>query len=166
VTGEYGRDDAAGTGREEAGHRGDADRSTRAAGSVRSAAPADRSALRDLQRHLPERSPDLLDYGVAVGDVLVSTAGGTPVGYLLTVHGDGAHVAELVVAPGRRREGWATALLDALFGSLADGERVTVAVDPHNDAARALYERQGFSLVERREEYFADGPALLLALAV
>jgi ribosomal protein S18 acetylase RimI-like enzyme len=143
------------------GDRGDAD-----PGTVRRATPADRPALRGLQRGLPERSPELLDYGVAVGDVLVSAADGTPVGYLLPVHGDGAHVAELVVAPRHRRTGRATALLDALFDSLAGGGRVTVAVAPSNGGARALYERYGFEVVERREGYFADGPALLLALTV
>lgn len=73
---------------------------------------------------------------------------------------DGAHLAELVVAPDRRREGRASALLDRLLAA-ADGP-VTVAVAPGNEAARALYRTRGFEAVERREGYFASGPALWL----
>ncbi|MFC4357304.1 GNAT family N-acetyltransferase [Halobium salinum] len=133
---------------------------------IRRATTADRPTLVDLQRRLPERSPELLDYGVVVGDVLVSTAGGRPVGYLLPAHGDGAHVAELVVGENHRREGRATALLDALFDSLPPGDEVTIAVAPDNDAALALYEGYGFEVVEEREGYFAGGPALVLSRSV
>lgn len=133
---------------------------------VRRATSSDRSALVALQRHLPERSPDLLDYGIVVGDVLVATEADVPVGYLLPVRGDGAHVAELAVAPEHRREGRATALLDALFDSLPAGAAVTVAVSPDNGAALALYEGRGFAVEAEREGYFASGPALLLSRTV
>jgi ribosomal protein S18 acetylase RimI-like enzyme len=39
----------------------------------------------------------------------------------------------------------------------------TVAVAPENAAARALYASLGFEERERREGYFASGPALLLS---
>lgn len=70
------------------------------------------------------------------------------------------HLAELAVAPDRRREGRASALLGRLFAS-TDGP-VTVAVAPDNRAARALYRAHGFERAARREAYFASGPALWL----
>jgi ribosomal-protein-alanine N-acetyltransferase len=88
---------------------------------------------------------------------------GVPVGYLLPVRGDPAHVAELAVSPDRRREGRATALLDAFFASLSPGTRVTIAVAPDNEAALSLYREYGFVEYGRREEYFESGPALVLA---
>lgn len=77
--------------------------------------------------------------------------------------GRGAHLAELVVAPGFRREGRATALLDRLI-AVAEGP-ITVAVRPDNDPALALYRSRGFDRVERREGYFEAGPALWLVRA-
>lgn len=74
--------------------------------------------------------------------------------------GRGAHLAELAVAPGFRREGRATALLDRLL-AVADGP-VTVAVRPDNDPALALYRSRGFERAERRPDYFESGPALWL----
>lgn len=72
----------------------------------------------------------------------------------------GAHLAELVIAPGFRREGRARTLLDRLFAA-TDGP-ITVAVAPENEAARGLYRSAGFERIGRREEYFASGPALWL----
>ncbi|MFB6159790.1 MAG: GNAT family N-acetyltransferase [Haloferacaceae archaeon] len=71
-----------------------------------------------------------------------------------------AHLAELVVAPDRRRRGHGGALLDAL---LARADRVTVRVAPDNEAALALYRSRGFERVGREPDAFADGPALVLA---
>jgi len=74
--------------------------------------------------------------------------------------GRGSHLAELVVSPGFRREGRATALLSRLL-AVADGP-VTVAVRPEDDPALALYRSLGFERVGRREDYFDGGPALWL----
>lgn len=78
----------------------------------------------------------------------------------VTHGGRGAHLAELVVAPGFRREGRATALLDRLL-AVADGP-VTAAVRPGDDPALALYRSLGFERVGRREDYFDAGPAVWL----
>lgn len=156
--------------------------------AIRVATPADRPALAQLQSHLPEPAPDLLRVGLAADDVLVSTvrggfepAGsgadgaddafakrddavppvGTPVGYLLAVRGGAdLHIAELVVAPARRREGRASALVDAAIEE-ADG-RTTLAVAADNGAARSLYREKGFQVFDRREGHFASGTALFL----
>lgn len=126
---------------------------------IRNATPADRPTILRLQSSLPESTPCLLD---GVGTVLVSVdETDTPVGYLLAVVGDGAHVAELVVAPDHRREGRATRLLRTLLENV-DG-RVTVATTPDNDAAIELYRSLGFEVVERRPDYYESGPGLLLA---
>ncbi|WP_224334558.1 GNAT family N-acetyltransferase [Haloprofundus halobius] len=130
---------------------------------IRLARPADRPALASVQSALTEPSPKLLRWSIDTGTVLVSTVDGTPVGYLLSVYGDEVHVAEIAVAPEHRREGRASALLSTLVASLEPGTRVTVAVEPGNDAARALYESAGFRQVRRDNSYFEGGAALILA---
>lgn len=127
---------------------------------IRRARPTDGSRLHRLQSLLPRQSPDLLDYGIAVGDVLVSTAEGQVVAYILPVPGDGVHLAELVVDAAYRREGHATALLDAVCDPLDDGDEVTLAVAPDNEGAQSLYRATGFEAVETRPDYFGGDPAL------
>jgi ribosomal protein S18 acetylase RimI-like enzyme len=139
---------------------------TRRTARTRRARPTDGTRLDRLQSLLPRQSPDLLEYGIAVGDVVVSTAEGSVVGYVLPVYGDGVHVAELVVAPDHRREGRATELLDAVGESLGDDDEVTLAVAPENEGARSFYRAIGFDEVERREEYFDGDPALWLVKSV
>lgn len=133
---------------------------------IRRARPTDGTALRRLQSLLPRQSPDLLDYGITIGDVFVAMDDETAVGYLLPVYGDGAHVAELVVDTDHRRDGHGTALLDAVEASLGDGDEVTLAVTPDNDGARAFYREYGFDEMERRPEYFEGDPALWLVKSV
>ncbi|KTG09378.1 hypothetical protein AUR64_16500 [Haloprofundus marisrubri] len=130
---------------------------------IRPARPAERRTLASIQSLLTEPSPELLEWGVGAGNVFVSTANGTPVGYLLAVYGEEVHVAELAVQPDHRREGRARALLSNLLRSLDDETRVTVAVEPDNEAARELYRSVGFEQVRRDETYFEDGAALILA---
>ncbi|ELZ56164.1 MULTISPECIES: GNAT family N-acetyltransferase [Halorubrum] len=130
---------------------------------VRPGRPGDADRIRELQSHLRQPSPDLLEYGLAVGAARVSVADGRVVGYLLPVDGPnrrGVHLAELVVAPAFRREGRGRALLRAAIAD-ADGP-VTLQAHPDNDAALALYESLGFEVVERRPDAYADGDALVL----
>lgn len=132
---------------------------------VRTARPTDAGRIRSLQSHLRQPSPDLLEYGLAVGTVLVSVDDDRVVGYLLPVDAPdrpGVHLAELVVAPDRRREGRARGLLRAAVGD-ADGP-VTLQTHPENDAALALYDDVGFEVVERRPDEYPDGDALFLRL--
>lgn len=135
--------------------------SVRAAGSIRPARPEDEQPLRALQSLLPEPSPGLLTVAISSGTVLVSTEADRPVGYLLPLYGDGAHVAELAVAATHRREGRATALLGALAALLPDGERITLLVERENRAARACYEAAGFRERARRPDAFESGEGVL-----
>lgn|GEM_PF-805272 len=89
-----------------------------------------------------------------------------PIGYVFAMPGDdSAYVAELVVAPDRRREGIASRLFAQLFDRLEDRSvrLVTLAVSPDNDEAREFYEEWGFRAVDRDPEYYDGDPALLLA---
>ena len=153
---------------------------------IRSARPADADRLRELQSFLRQPNPDVLEYGLAVGDALVSVAergaGGAGesdetvrsdhhrgtervVGYLLPVDGPtraGVHLAELAVAPTHRREGRARGLLAAVIAD-ADGP-VTLQAHPDNDGALALYDEFGFDVVGRRANAYPDGDALALRL--
>lgn len=100
--------------------------------------------------------------GLSVG----ADGDGLPVGYVLATAGpEAAHVAELVVAPAHRREGRGHRLLTAALARLreTDATRVELAVAPDNDAARRLYESFGFAETRREEDYYEDGPAVLLS---
>ncbi|NHN47100.1 GNAT family N-acetyltransferase [Halostella sp. JP-L12] len=144
---------------------------------IRAATPADLPALRALQSLLPETAPELLLASidgpgivlVSVGDESVGPlddAHGLPVGYVLaTVGPETAHIAELVVAPARRREGRGRRLLAAALARLraTDATRVELAVNPDNDTARRLYESFGFEEMRREAEYYESGPAVLLS---
>ncbi|MFB6123148.1 MAG: GNAT family N-acetyltransferase [Haloferacaceae archaeon] len=127
---------------------------------IRVATTDDASALSRLQAHLSSPAPDLLRVALAAGDVLVSDVEGDPVAYVLTIpdgEGTTVHVGELVVDPPHRREGRAAALLDAVARG---AERVTLTVEPDNEAAIACYRACGFERVARLDGYFEDGPAL------
>lgn len=133
---------------------------------IRDARPGDLPALLAVQSELSRPNPDLLRVAVeGVGVVLVSTDGDRPVGYVLLVPGgDAAYLAEIAVHPEHRREGRASGLLDAATERAADAgcERVTLAVSPENDGARACYENAGFAVQERDETYYDGDPALLM----
>jgi ribosomal protein S18 acetylase RimI-like enzyme len=126
-------------------------------GSSTSATTADRPALSSF------------DLFVAVDETRAV------VGYLLAVRGDPTHVAEVVVDADHRRQGYGRALVDRLRGELAErhgdagdrsGHRVTLAVSPDNDGARAFYQSLDFTVARREDDYFDGAPALLLVTSV
>ncbi|UVE50631.1 GNAT family N-acetyltransferase [Haloferax larsenii] len=126
---------------------------------MRPARPGDRAAVSSLQQLISEPSPELLDAWPAVGTLLVSVdTADRPVGYLLAT---GDHVAELAVSPEARREGRATALVDALRARRGDAS-LTVLVHPDNEAARACYEALGFRRDGRVADAFEDADAIRL----
>jgi ribosomal-protein-alanine N-acetyltransferase len=146
---------------------------------IRRARPEDRERLREVQTHLREPNPPLLDYAIdgppltlvstarreaprsgSGEERLATTSDDDPVGYLVAFHDDETgYVAEIVVTPAYRREGRARRLLAAAFDSLreAGGDRIRLAVHLDNDAARILYESMGFEEVSREEGHYEDG---------
>jgi len=130
-----------------------------ATGGVRNTTSSSSAASQNASRSENANVSDLLDVG---GDRDCRR----PIGYVFAMPSDDrAYVAELVVAPDRRREGVASQLFTRLFDRL--GERgvrlVTLAVSPDNDDAREFYEEWGFRTVDRDPEYYDGDPALLLA---
>ncbi len=81
-----------------------------------------------------------------------------PVGYVLGV---GAHVVELAVVPDARREGRATALIEA-YHDLHPAASLTLLVHPENEVARACYETLGFQYDERIAGEFDGDDAIRL----
>lgn len=125
---------------------------------VRPATPVDLPALRALQRCLDEPVPGLFD-DLPPGVTLVSIAEGVPVGYVHAFTGAVAHVAELVVAPARRREGRGRRLLLALLPRLRSrGCRAAeLVVAAGNEPARSLYETLGFEPAATLPGYYEEG---------
>jgi [ribosomal protein S18]-alanine N-acetyltransferase len=67
------------------------------------------------------------------------------------------HVMDVAVAPDRRREGIATALLEDLLARIGDPQaQFTLEVRPSNAGAIALYEQHGFRAAGRRRRYYQD----------
>jgi len=84
---------------------------------------------------------------------------GTLVGYLvLSRYVDAWHVMNVAVAPERRRQGIASALLRRLFELTKDDalRGYTLEVRVSNTAAIALYERFGFRPKGVRRGYYTD----------
>ena len=67
------------------------------------------------------------------------------------------HLMNVAVAPARRREGVAAALLSRLFDEADQpGEQYTLEVRPSNAGAIALYESFGFKRAGLRKGYYHD----------
>lgn len=123
---------------------------------IREGRPRDRPTVRRLQQHLPEPAPELLD-PVAGGELLVSTADGAVVGYLLYFSGEPVYAAELVVHPDYRRAGRGRALFRTLFDQLEPGTEVVLRVAVDNEGAQSLYDELGFERVAVEPDAYDDG---------
>ena len=78
-------------------------------------------------------------------------------GYVVAWHVmDEGELANLAVAPSRRRQGIATALLDAVLNDATGRgtKEIYLEVRESNAAARALYSARGFDEVGRRKGYY------------
>lgn len=132
---------------------------------IRDAVPADRPAVARLQQRLPEPAPELLD-PIAGGELLVSTADGAVVGYLLWFPGDPTYAAELVVHPDYRREGRARALFQEMFDRTPEGTAVELRVAAENEGAQRLYDEFGFERVAVEPDAYDDGAGYRLRAVV
>lgn len=83
--------------------------------------------------------------------------GGMVCGYgLLSAAASEAHVLNVCIDPGRRRNGLARLLMARLLDDARGlgAQRVFLEVRPSNTGAVALYEDLGFNLVSRRPNYY------------
>jgi ribosomal-protein-alanine N-acetyltransferase len=132
---------------------------------IRPATADDLARLQRIRNWLPEPTPGLLETAVSEeGSVLVSTADGVPVGYVLTMIANDAYIAELVVEPTYREEGRATRLIGAALDMARDSgcSNVSLTVHEENEVAQSLYESLGFECRGREADYYADGADGLL----
>jgi len=123
-------------------------------------APADESAVRSLQSHLPHADPGLVTAALSgpfLGRVAVTD---TVVGYAVALPAAETALSELVVAPEHRREGHARRLLEAVAAA-ADAERLVVTTPAADDAAVDFYAAAGFERDARIEGFYDDGAAAL-----
>ena len=98
---------------------------------------------------------------------LIAAAGETVLGYANFLHVlDEGDIGNVAVAPERRRQGIADALLDALCARAAalDLAFLTLEVRASNAPAIALYRKHGFQTVGQRRNYYQkpDEDALLM----
>ena len=92
-----------------------------------------------------------------------------PVGLLLArAAADEAEILTLAVLPRRRRRGIAGHLMAHLvaWAATVDATRLFLEVAEDNVAARALYERSGFSVAGHRKDYYSRGRDALLLVRV
>lgn len=73
--------------------------------------------------------------------------------------GDVAELQRIAVAPTHRRSGLATGLLDAVLAAAGRtaADRLLLEVREDNRGAVAFYARAGFTEIDRRPRYYADG---------
>lgn len=87
-----------------------------------------------------------------------ATASRRPIGFITVRHAAGeGEVLTMAVHPRHRRAGLGRMLLDAALRhfSAERVEEVFLEVDPHNEAALALYRGSGFVPVGERPDYYA-----------
>jgi ribosomal-protein-alanine N-acetyltransferase len=88
---------------------------------------------------------------------LAAVRGSEIVGYVICAkYAEAYHVMTLATAPDHRREGIASALLDAVIERAGEDASYTLEVRVSNTGAIALYERYGFRGVGTRPRYYAD----------
>lgn len=91
------------------------------------------------------------------GIARVAVRGDDVVGYCIAWKvGDEAELANIAVAPARRREGIGARLLDDLLAVVdaPPGATLYLEVRASNAAAQALYRRRGFEAAGRRKAYY------------
>ena len=99
----------------------------------------------------------VLELSKPSGIRLAAVRGQKIVGYVFCARYDEAyHVMTLATAPEHRREGIASALLEAVMERAGADANYTLEARVSNLGAIALYERYGFRGVGTRPRYYAD----------
>lgn len=129
---------------------------------IREATEADLPKLRAIQQTaLDEPWPDLLSTAGPGSPLILVAVAPTPVGYAVAIPGEmETYLAELAVEPDARRNGYGTALLDAVLARTTG--RLELTVQESDDGAREFYDSHGFEVSERLEGYYKSGAGLLL----
>lgn len=132
--------------------------------SVASAARLARVHASSFDRPWPEAEFASLLHMPSTLGLSVSTGAGLAGFVLVRIALDEAEILTIAVNPDARRSGVGRTLMAAMEASLADSgvSRVFLEVSTQNTAARALYERQGFSRVGLRRGYYGDGTDALV----
>ncbi len=107
----------------------------------------------------PKLFEEEIDRSFSDALVAVREEDGAVVGYAVcwTV-ADESHLLNIAVDPGVRGRGIGRALLAECIrrGAAAGAARILLEVRTGNDAARRLYEREGFSVAGMRKGYYTD----------
>ncbi len=140
--------------------------------AIEAASDADLPALHALERRCHSHPWNLRHFASALRDertrVTLLRTSGELLGYAVAqVATDEMHIHNLVVSPGRRREGLGRRLLeDALsWGAAAGARRVFLEVRQSNVAALELYRGAGFAAVAVRRGYYTRPPEDALVLS-
>lgn len=137
---------------------------------IRLAAEGDRTRIRTLQQLLRSPAPDLLElaFDGGAGTVLVAETEGEVVGYALAMPGDPdsepsvVYLAEIVVAPGVRREGHGSGLLSAVRDRFSDYDQLRLTARADDGDALSFYRGVGFWVLAELPDHYADGDGVLL----
>lgn len=98
---------------------------------------------------------------------LVAVLDAEVVGHAVTsVAGDIAELQRIAVTPRSRRAGVASALLAGVLDAVAptEADRLLLEVRTDNEPARAFYASLGFTEIDRRPRYYADGATAIVML--
>ena len=99
----------------------------------------------------------VLELSKPSGICLAASEQGRLVGYLIcSRYADVWHLMNVAIAPERRREGIATALMRRMLELTGTNARVTLEVRPSNRPAIAMYEQLGFRAAGHRRRYYHD----------
>ena len=134
---------------------------------IRPATADDVAALAALEQALfghDAWSEALLRSTLATPHEHVWVAGDTSAYVVTMVAGDSADLMRIAVAPERRRQGLAAALLDTAteHAREAGAVRMLLEVGSANAGALAFYRAAGFSRIDVRAGYYADGSDALV----
>jgi ribosomal-protein-alanine N-acetyltransferase len=146
-------------------------------GQVRPAVPGDVPAVALLEREC--LGPDAWSEGLVREGVsgalptvtyLVAESDGVVVGHAVTsAAGDIAELQRIAVEQGHRRTGVASALLAGVVEAArrTEADRLLLEVREDNVGALAFYADRGFTEIDRRPRYYADGEtAVVLRLGL
>jgi len=140
--------------------------------SLQRATESDVDTLIEIERSVPKSeiySPmltergwqkEMTDYTVDLIKIGTKAVGSIAYGEKEPSH---LYISGLIVKPEYQRKGIATHALEQVLAKYADADCIDLVTHPDNPALK-LYESLGFTVEERKENYFGDGqPRLVLA---